>query len=130
MPPRMACVCHESLHISNIWYIESIPWFNAAMMHGIMNQEMKRIKDISVKEKVFPPSLADKYISAANDVGYYYASLGGELLAASITDANMAMKEIYAHLSVYLRRARAKTSPRYQISVWMITQIDKLISVM
>lgn len=110
--------------------IEEMPWFNANMMHGIMNKEMKRIIGISVKEKVFPRELAEKYISAANDVAFYYSSLGGELLAESIADANKAMREIHSHLANYLKRARAKTSPRHQISSWLLTQMEKLISVM
>ncbi len=94
----------------------------------MLGQQLAAFSFMYVDAKVLKRTELNEYIQAMQMMDSYYSSFGGRLLGDSLKKCNELLQKLYQSLETYLKRARNKTSERYEVSAMLHRDIPKLIA--
>lgn len=108
--------------------LSKMPWDAGHVLHVVLGRQLAALSFMYVDAKVFKRAELNEYIQAMQMMDSSYSSFGGKLVGDSLKECNELLQKLYHSLEEYLKRARNKSSERYEVSAMLHRDIPKLIA--
>lgn len=108
--------------------LSKMTWDAEYVLHSVLGKQLSGQSVFLIGAKVFKRTELDGYLEAVRALESDYFNFGLDLFERSLQKCNVLLQGMYASLEFYLKRARAKSSERYELSSMLHRDIAKLIA--